>query len=326
MSIKYTYYFAIISLFFISYNTTLAWNKVGHLVGSEYAYRLLNKKDQQQLNAILMPLDNQLSMYRRNTRDYQNNISKLAILNSYPDKWRNHSFVDIMQKYSNGLPAKYNIDFYTNPGTGKWHYIDQSYPHACSQNLKRINITQAYKNLLDLYQQRGLSTTNKAIILVFISHLILDAHQPLHAITKTDAYCNGDRGGNNFCLRYKQSRRNKLSCRLNLHQFWDSAGLWLKPKVKITHLVTALDKITVNNNKYDLYDDLNLNSWLQEDYNLAATVYDVQPNHSAKSSLQYKTTKGYQYRRITRRIAKQRLILAAHRLANVLHKLLNSQI
>ena len=57
----------------------------------------------------------------------------------------------------------------------------------------------------------------KAIALAWLFHLVGDIHQPLHtAQLFTFEYPNGDRGGNEICVRVTQAGQT-----LDLHRFWD---------------------------------------------------------------------------------------------------------
>jgi len=57
----------------------------------------------------------------------------------------------------------------------------------------------------------------KAIALSWLFHLVGDVHQPLHtAQLFTVEYPNGDRGGNEICVRVTQGRQAT-----DLHRFWD---------------------------------------------------------------------------------------------------------
>jgi S1/P1 Nuclease len=57
----------------------------------------------------------------------------------------------------------------------------------------------------------------KAIALSWLFHLVGDIHQPLHSIQIfTTDYPNGDRGGNEICVRPTQT-----SDAMPLHIFWD---------------------------------------------------------------------------------------------------------
>src|SRR4029077_12995310 len=57
----------------------------------------------------------------------------------------------------------------------------------------------------------------KTTALAWLFHLVGDIHQPLHtAQIFTVDYPNGDRGGNEICVRVTQAEQP-----MDLHRFWD---------------------------------------------------------------------------------------------------------
>ena len=63
----------------------------------------------------------------------------------------------------------------------------------------------------------GFQSADGAVALTWLFHLASDIHQPLHtAQLFTAEYPNGDRGGNEICIRPAEGRRA-----INLHAFWD---------------------------------------------------------------------------------------------------------
>jgi S1/P1 Nuclease len=57
----------------------------------------------------------------------------------------------------------------------------------------------------------------KAIALAWLFHLVGDIHKPLHtAQLFTVDYPQGDRGGNEICVRVTQAGQP-----MDLHRFWD---------------------------------------------------------------------------------------------------------
>jgi hypothetical protein len=62
-----------------------------------------------------------------------------------------------------------------------------------------------------------MTAAERATALTWLFHLAGDIHQPLHTIQLFSAeYPDGDRGGNEICIRPGQNRRP-----ITLHAFWD---------------------------------------------------------------------------------------------------------
>src|SRR5262245_46649811 len=103
-----------------------------------------------------------------------------------------------------------------------WHYInwpfkpDGQSPSVQTREPEAVNILRAMAA-----NQRIVANENdperKAIALAWLFHLVGDIHQPLHALQLfTTEYPNGDRGGNQICIRVTQTGQP-----IDLHRFWD---------------------------------------------------------------------------------------------------------
>jgi hypothetical protein len=76
----------------------------------------------------------------------------------------------------------------------------------------------------------------KAIALAWLFHLVGDIHQPLHVsqIFTLD-YPNGDRGGNEICVRVTQFGQP-----MDLHRFWDGVITSSQNLTRLRNEATAL--------------------------------------------------------------------------------------
>src|SRR5215468_10256263 len=75
-----------------------------------------------------------------------------------------------------------------------------------------------------------------AIALGWIFHLVGDIHQPLHtAQLFTVEYPQGDRGGNEICVRV-----TKAGQPMNLHRFWDGVITSSQNLTRLRNEATAL--------------------------------------------------------------------------------------
>jgi S1/P1 Nuclease len=72
--------------------------------------------------------------------------------------------------------------------------------------------------------------------LAWLFHLVGDIHQPLHtAQLFTVDYPNGDRGGNEICVRVTQAGRP-----MDLHRFWDGVITSSQNLTRLGNEATAL--------------------------------------------------------------------------------------
>jgi hypothetical protein len=98
-----------------------------------------------------------------------------------------------------------------------WHFIDQPFSsdHTPLRSAARPNIETELVALQRTLRSSRASAALKSYDLVWIEHLVGDAHQPLHAVSRfTRALPKGDAGGNFIALC-------RPPCRRNLHGFWD---------------------------------------------------------------------------------------------------------
>src|SRR5262245_47932606 len=76
----------------------------------------------------------------------------------------------------------------------------------------------------------------KAIALAWLFHLVGDIHQPLHTVQLfTAEYPQGDRGGNEICVRVSQTARP-----MDLHRFWDGVITSSQNLTRLRNDATAL--------------------------------------------------------------------------------------
>ena len=103
-----------------------------------------------------------------------------------------------------------------------WHYIN--YPFKPEREPEHINPLPPHReNILTAIAENKLvvgesiEPEKRAIALTWLFHLVGDVHQPLHAIQLfTREYSNGDRGGNELCVRVAADR-----AAIDLHRLWD---------------------------------------------------------------------------------------------------------
>ncbi len=289
-----------------------AWNQVGHQLISEIAYSELTKDKQVKLDKVLdnliknLPPDEK-KIYKN--QPYQ--LSKLAKLSVLPDSWKNRTLESIMynlriddNEFNNNLPLSKTFD---------WHYKDSLVPEKTNsknynkQNMGKLDIvfdpllinTKSTKNLPE-----------KALGIIFLSHLLADAHQPMHAMTKIlDQKL--DKGGNRFCLQ----KASKLTehCTYNLHSYWDSGAKTLNPKQNLGNLQKEIVSANPKKHLTKKIKVQQIQVWLNESYNYWPQVYNTEQD--SYPSVEYKNT--------VLLITNQRIALAGYRLSNSLNEILD---
>ena len=212
---------------------------------------------------------------------------------------------------------------------GTWHYVneivwlrdedrealDGSLPHNLTREpdgppAPGMNSVQALRANLVVWHDPASSDGDRAVALCWILHITGDMHQPLHntALFSRSLFSSGDRGGN---LVIVERGRNDS----NLHAVWD--GLVnehddLEPDADTAHAIAT-----------DIVDDGAIDRWVDSHANLAKlVVYNgelvaqlVAAEQSGKAA---RVTLSDDYLERARRVGQRQVILAGHRIAQLL--------
>ena len=109
----------------------------------------------------------------------------------------------------------------------------------------------------------------RAIALAWLFHLVGDVHQPLHtAQLFTVDYPNGDRGGNEICVRVTQAGQP-----MDLHRFWDGVITSSQNFTRLRNEAIAL-RTRPEFQRVDLTELANagFDSWAKESYETATKI------------------------------------------------------
>ena len=203
----------VLLLFFVLLTqTTHAWNDTGHMTVAELAWRNLSASKRTAISNLLKQHPHYSLLLATNVpAGVDTNEWVFLKAATWPD----------MVRPNFGAPhpkppeiIKYHHD--------KWHYINLPYVwpadagHAFNTNYSATNILWALSNAVSVLKDANESTTNQAVSLCWVLHLIGDVHQPLHAtmIFATN-YPHGDAGGNALAVAEPGLQPT------NLHAFWD---------------------------------------------------------------------------------------------------------
>jgi hypothetical protein len=294
-----------------------AWDEGGHEIIATIADGRLNSKALAAVEALAPQVPNDGRTYDAVTMacwmdDLRNRSANMPDAGMFLP-WH---FVDIGLSSADPLPSFQPGD--DNP----WH-------GNAVQALKRAMVV--LQGGTDPYVQ------NKAIACAMVMHLVGDIHQPLHAATKY-FYSHGremdDRGGNREGVDNGPSDEP----RFNLHAFWDSA--WrasmgpdgrvllderFKPgRAHHPEDVTALAAEIAREDAPPLNAKLDpdFEAWAWESNGIARSF--VYPDLTQTESLKYcRLSSGYIAK--ANQIARQRLVLAAYRLAALLNATLGAE-
>src|SRR5262249_50528542 len=152
-----------------------------------------------------------------------------------------------------------------------WHYInwpfkpDKEPASVQTREPEAVNILTAMAE-----NQRIVATENnaerKAIALAWLFHLVGDIHQPLHtAQLFTVDYSQGDRGGNEICVRVTEAAQP-----MDLHRFWDGVITSSSNLTRLRNEATTLgNRQEFQRSQLTELASTEFESWAKESYEIA---------------------------------------------------------
>ena len=184
-----------------------AWNIPGHMLSAAIAYQVL----QQENPPIIEKVKTALEKHPWYTNQWQARLQSVTVAD--------HGLVLFMQS------ARWPDDIRTPDRVQNrplWHYINLPFkPKGQPVNVQikepdSENILTALAKNESVVRNKS-DPERRAIALAWLFHLVGDIHQPLHtAQLFTTDYPQGDRGGNEICVR-----ATEMGQPMNLHRFWD---------------------------------------------------------------------------------------------------------
>lgn len=294
---------------FLITSPVFAWGYKGHILIAQIAYDNLTPSVKIKSNKMALYVFDNLSakMQERLNRVYPHAsvFAKVAVL---PDYWRNWKLATVFRKNHAQIPL--DLQPYEHGHISSWHYINHPYPrNKICHTIKKENVVWAIDHIEHAVQPKNSMETN-AVLMVFLEHFVGDAHQPLHTISHVNQSCQGDKGGNLFCLKLNGAGH----CSESLHALWDNGVGYFKWRAtnNLTSRALRLQKQFSENTLTSAVNDLSPADWVKSEYHFAPFIYSVQEYQ--KPTLAY-----YQEGQA---IAKRQIILAGYRLSHILDALL----
>lgn len=286
-----------------------AWNRAGHMVSGAMVYTLLKQQDADAL------------------------ARWTAILKEHPhcqERWT-AQLTDVAQEDHDQclwmLAARWPDDIrgdldYDKPD---WHYINYPYKPAgepervTTVGPAEVNILTAFRENLDKLKGNA-AGRERAIALCWLLHLVGDVHQPLHTTRLFTAQFpapEGDRGGTRFYIRATPDAEV-----ISLHKFWDDLILGSEDfraarntaiRLRLEHPRQALGELAPKPAESDF------RLWAEgEGVALARSKVYREGKLSGSSSREEGPVLPADYAQTVQPLAQRRLVLAAHRLVNLL--------
>jgi S1/P1 Nuclease len=315
-----------------------AWNDEGHMAAAYLAYQRLTRPTRDRVDALLKLnpyYAKWISAIPPGTSEADTKVMVFMIASTWPDQIR--SDPDYLSdgldngNTPEGPASSQNIGYSDHLLHRYWHFIDIPYsqdgtplPPIPSPNAQTQIVT------FKLAVSSRASDDVKSYDLSWLEHLVGDIHQPLHAIARVSADApKGDAGGNLITLC-------SAPCRNVLHLFWDrlvgsqdplpppppqSQNAATTPTgfpppdipAELKSAITAAKALPTPDRR--LTEKMEESIWVQESFNTARERVYVPPIGPGLGPF----TITAKYLEEARAVARDRVALAAVRLANILN-------
>jgi S1/P1 Nuclease len=293
-----------------------AWNIPGHMLSGAIAYQVLSQENPRTIDKVKAILEK----HPWYANQWQARLQDVSVADP--------SLVLFMQA------ARWADDI---RGSDKqqhralWHHINWPFKpegQPASVQVKDpepVNILTAMAENESAVKQAS-DPERRAIVLAWLFHLVGDIHQPLHAAQLfTVDYPEGDRGGNEICVRVTQAGQP-----MNLHRFWDGVITSGSNITRLRNEATTLQNRQVfQRSQLTELASTDFGAWAEESFEIASKIAYRNgrigiPKGENKDCRDVKAAPvlpvGYVVS--ASRIADRRMILVGYRLAAVLRRVL----
>jgi len=217
---------------------------------------------------------------------------------------------------------------------GNWHYINLPFkPSGEPANVQEDPASAP--NVLTALADNESTVRNdpnadrRAVAMAWLFHLVGDVHQPLHTTQLfTLEYPDGDRGGNEICIRVKPKNRP-----IALHKFWDDMLTGSEKLTVVRNLATGLrNRPDFAKSKLTELGNTDVEIWAKESFTQGVTIAyrngtfrGTQKGHASDcADLQIATVLPSGYITTAKPVAERRMILAGYRLADFLTRVVGN--
>lgn len=280
-----------------------AWNAAGHRLSALIAWQQLDETTRERISRVLA-LHPDHERWLARAKDDAPEVAAFLEASTWPDEIkRDERFYDADK---NG-PTALLPGFPDMARHRHWHYIDRPIGHPAKRHATDGELDRQLDRLIKTIGSSKSSDRQRAYALPWLIHLVADAHQPLHTVSRYDAKGRGDEGGNLQIIRHPFHPRLSL---MKLHAYWDDlAGPpWLRGRYlerAASTLVAAHPPPPPSGG---------VQRWIDESWQIARDdAYP--PGDEAVPTLTA------DFHQNAQAIARQRIAEAGYRLATLLHSL-----
>ena len=295
--------------------TSFAWDEHAHMIVASIAFDRLEPNVRQKVRGLLKINPKYSRWVAGVPVDKRDRIAFLkASLWADAIKKEGSGYVQDGSLNGNrpsGSSAALNIGYADKQQHKYWHFIDTPFSPDGTPVLGPSipNVKTQIATFRTILSSPAASNDVKSYDLVWLLHLVADAHQPLHATSQfSQSHPDGDEGGNAVWVCWKRCKNKH-----KLHAFWDNImGTSKTPSAaikKARELPPAEPLRAVVNDEAE---------WIEESFQIAQIYVYTSPVGTGTGPYVLSET----YRAAAQKVAARRLALAGARLANLLNEAL----
>lgn len=283
-----------------------AWNGAGHRLSAAIAWRTMTPATRNAVSHLLAAHPDHTRWASR-TRETDKEYGTFLEASTWADDIKHDR-----RFHNDGQPATRLLPGFPDMGRHRhWHYADHRLDNGKRTGNGELDIR--LQQLMRTLGNRRASLSARSYALAWVVHLVADAHQPLHAVSRYDKDGDSDEGGNGLWV---ETPRHPRLRGMSLHAYWDDlpGPPWLRGE-KLEASVTAL--------LHAAHQELRVGStsggvsrWIGESRELARTL--AYANLGSNSPVI-----SDDYDELAVSAAKTRIVLAGRRLAQVLETALS---
>ncbi len=281
-----------------------AWNATGHREVVAIAWSTLPTATQEAIGSILK---RQTLIPNLQTLSAEEAWMAAAL---WPDDIRDQALSNNADNSEPRTTRQWLSRARTGEATRRWHFADRNIAKPFNQPGHGL-LEQALNEQIRLLGDQSLTREDRAVALAWVSHLVADAHQPLHTASRMDPVNPGqlDAGGNTVIVLDAGRRPPEP---LSLHRWWDELPGHARPGTPRFEKETArLQRLAQQINNAEIQTPPR--HWIEESFNIARDqVYPgLIPDPEKPGAFLIRQDYWLEGRDVTR----ERLALAGRRLA-----------
>jgi hypothetical protein len=280
-----------------------AWNGAGHRLSALIAWQQLDESTRQQVSRLLAHHPDH-ERWTARSKSMPPELAAFVEASTWPDDIKGDKRFydadsDAVTKLLPGFPdmARHR----------HWHYIDRPLGNPPKLHHTKGELDRRLDVLITTVGDDRLSDQQRAYALPWLIHLVADAHQPLHTVSRYDATGRADEGGN--LLTVKTPFHPRLSS-MNLHTYWDDlpGPPWLRGR----YLERAAARLVANHPPPP--PGIKSKHWIDESWKIAHDAAYPQSDET-------EPTLSAEFHENARAVAEKRIVKAGYRLARLLQNL-----